>query len=90
MCHNSQPIPSATTGGESYRAGQLCSKCVQSCAIQSTDKNIAQQTHLYTTNQILDSVKVATHQRQANTYDSYLYGKNAMENTSLKHHHLEL
>ena len=23
MCHNSQQIPSATTGGGSYRAGQL-------------------------------------------------------------------
>ena len=35
-------------------------------------------------------MNVATHERQTDTYDSYTYGTNAMQNTSLKGHHLEL
>ena len=47
MCRNSQQIPSATSGGGSYRAGQL-HNVYKSYAIQSTDANIEQQTHICT------------------------------------------
>ena len=47
MCHNSQQIPSATSGGGSYRAEGL-RNVYKSYAIQSTDANIEQQAHICT------------------------------------------